>query len=150
MLCMQLGGDIGEQKSGRFGSPLNLPTLADCLEKAALDPRIKGVYFKVPALSRPPPSVALPRAWLLRGAASACTGSVAYCVGRPAGANAELLMQLVVLALCAQMHAAVLAGTCACRRVCWYRNVGAGMRANTYMCVQACKLVHTCACRGAC
>ena len=64
MCCMQLGGDIGEQKSGRFGSPLNLPTLADCLEKAAVDPRIKGVYFKVRALSppRPPFSVALPRA----------------------------------------------------------------------------------------
>lgn len=50
MLVIEIGGDIGEQQSGRFGSPLNLPTLADALVKAAVDPRVEGIYFKISPL----------------------------------------------------------------------------------------------------
>lgn len=46
-LSMQLGGAINDQKGGRFSPPTNIPTLCEALQKAALDPRIEGVYFKV-------------------------------------------------------------------------------------------------------
>ena len=38
---------INEQRGGRFASPSNIPTICEALHKAALDPRIDGIYFKV-------------------------------------------------------------------------------------------------------
>jgi hypothetical protein len=39
---------INEQRGGRFASPANIPTICEALHKAALDPRVDGIYFKVP------------------------------------------------------------------------------------------------------
>jgi len=50
ILVIELGGEISEKKAWRYGSPMNLPTLTECLEKAALDPRVAGIYFKVSPL----------------------------------------------------------------------------------------------------
>lgn len=38
---------INEQRGGRFSSPANIPTICEALHKAALDPRVDGIYFKV-------------------------------------------------------------------------------------------------------
>lgn len=38
---------INEQRGGRFASPSNIPTICEALHKAALDPRVDGIYFKV-------------------------------------------------------------------------------------------------------
>lgn len=46
-LLLQLGGAINEQKGGRFSPPTNLPTICEALRKAAVDPRVDGIYFKV-------------------------------------------------------------------------------------------------------
>lgn len=44
---LQLGGDISEERKGRFASPSSLPQICGALEKAAYDPRVCGVYIKV-------------------------------------------------------------------------------------------------------
>lgn len=48
---MQLDGAISEQQAGRFAPPLSIPQISEALVKAAYDPRIKGVYFKIGPLS---------------------------------------------------------------------------------------------------
>lgn len=49
--CLQLDGDIAEQKGGRFAPPLSIPQLKEALEKAAYDPRIRGIHLKIGAVS---------------------------------------------------------------------------------------------------
>ena len=44
---VQLGGDISEEKKGRFASADSLPQICGALEKAAYDPRVCGIYIKV-------------------------------------------------------------------------------------------------------
>ena len=48
---LQLDGDIAEQKGGRFAPPLSIPQLKEALEKAAYDPRIRGIHLKIGAVS---------------------------------------------------------------------------------------------------
>ena len=50
---------INEQRGGRFASPSNIPTICEALHKAALDPRVDGIYFKVGhrPLNHPPISL---------------------------------------------------------------------------------------------
>ena len=48
---LQLDGDIAEQKGGRFSSPLSVPQLKEALEKAAYDPRIRGIHLKIGSVS---------------------------------------------------------------------------------------------------
>lgn len=51
VLVIELGGDISEEKQGRFSSPNSLPQICGALEKAAHDPRICGVYLKLSPLA---------------------------------------------------------------------------------------------------
>lgn len=48
---VQLNGDIPEQKGGRFAPPLSVPQLKEALEKAAYDPRIRGIHLKIGSVS---------------------------------------------------------------------------------------------------
>lgn len=50
-LSVQLNGDIPEQKGGRFAPPLSVPQLKEALEKAAYDPRIRGIHLKIGSVS---------------------------------------------------------------------------------------------------
>jgi protease-4 len=50
-LALKLGGAIPEEPQGRFSSTLSLPSICDCLTKAAYDPRIAGVVVKIDPLS---------------------------------------------------------------------------------------------------
>ncbi|KAG1677042.1 hypothetical protein FOA52_001212 [Chlamydomonas sp. UWO 241] len=47
VLVMKLEGDISDQMRGRFDSGLSVPQICAALQKAALDPRIKGVAIEV-------------------------------------------------------------------------------------------------------
>lgn len=49
-LVIELGGAINELKGGRFSPPTSLPDLCEALQKAAVDPRIEGVLFKLAPL----------------------------------------------------------------------------------------------------
>ena len=51
VLTLKLGGAIAEQPQGRFSSSPSLPQLCECLRKAALDPRVKGLVVKVDPLA---------------------------------------------------------------------------------------------------
>lgn len=51
VLTLKLSGAIAEQPQGRFSPTQSLPALCECLRKAALDPRIKGVVVKVDPLA---------------------------------------------------------------------------------------------------
>lgn len=48
--CAQLSGDLPEKLLGRFSSGLSLPVLCASLRKAALDPRVVGVCFRIEPL----------------------------------------------------------------------------------------------------
>ena len=50
-ISLQLNGDIPEQKGGRFAPPLSIPQLKEALEKAAYDPRIRGIHLKIGSVS---------------------------------------------------------------------------------------------------
>lgn len=50
-IALQLNGDIPEQKGGRFSPPLSIPQLKEALEKAAYDPRIRGIHLKIGSVS---------------------------------------------------------------------------------------------------
>lgn len=50
VLTLKLGGSIAEQPQGRFSPTPSLPQLCECLRKAALDPRVKGLVVKVEPL----------------------------------------------------------------------------------------------------
>ena len=49
--ALQLDGDIAEQKGGRFSSPQSIPQLKEALEKAAYDPRVRGIHLKIGTVS---------------------------------------------------------------------------------------------------
>ncbi|KAL3146137.1 hypothetical protein ABBQ38_015479 [Trebouxia sp. C0009 RCD-2024] len=51
VLVIELNGDIPEQKGGRFAPPLSVPQLKEALEKAAYDPRIRGIHLKIGSVS---------------------------------------------------------------------------------------------------
>lgn len=44
VLVFKLDGQISDQSRGRFDNGLSLPAICSALEKAVLDPRIKGKY----------------------------------------------------------------------------------------------------------
>ena len=51
MKCLQIDGDVAEQKGGRFAPPLSVPSMKEALMKAAYDPRIRGIHLKVGSVS---------------------------------------------------------------------------------------------------
>ncbi|KAL4444953.1 hypothetical protein ABPG77_004003 [Micractinium sp. CCAP 211/92] len=51
VLTLKLSGEIAEQPQGRFSKTISLPALCECLQKAALDPRVVGVCVKVEPLA---------------------------------------------------------------------------------------------------
>ena len=60
----RVAGGLPEKVQGRFAPGTSLPVLCSCLRKAALDPRISGIYLKLSPLqmgwgklqaSAPPP-----------------------------------------------------------------------------------------------
>lgn len=51
VLVIKLEGSIAEQPQPRFSSSLALPTICDCLLKAAYDPRVTGVVVKIDPLA---------------------------------------------------------------------------------------------------
>ena len=51
MPCLQIDGDVAEQKGGRFAPPLSVPSMKEALMKAAYDPRIRGIHLKVGSVS---------------------------------------------------------------------------------------------------
>jgi hypothetical protein len=46
-LLPQVGGEISEQRQGRFAPPSSVPQICSSLYKAAYDPRVKGILLKV-------------------------------------------------------------------------------------------------------
>lgn len=50
-LVFKLGGAIPEEPQSRFSQVTSLPAICECLRKAAHDPRINGVVFKIDPLS---------------------------------------------------------------------------------------------------
>lgn len=49
-LPTQLGGGLPEKPQGRLSPSTSLPAVCGCLRKAALDPRVAGVYLKISPL----------------------------------------------------------------------------------------------------
>ena len=47
----QMEGDISDQARGRFDSGLSIPQICQSLQKAALDPRIKGIAIEIGPLA---------------------------------------------------------------------------------------------------
>ena len=47
---MNLGGAIAEAKQGGFGGGLSVADLTEAFQKAALDPRIVGIYINISPL----------------------------------------------------------------------------------------------------
>lgn len=51
VLVIELGGSLPEKVQGRFSPGTSLPVVCACLRKAALDPRINGIYIKISPLA---------------------------------------------------------------------------------------------------
>eukprot|EP00879_Flechtneria_rotunda_P016300 GHRR01017055.1.p1 GENE.GHRR01017055.1~~GHRR01017055.1.p1 ORF type:complete len:674 (+),score=260.41 GHRR01017055.1:690-2711(+) len=51
VLTFKLEGDINDQLQGRFSPGFSLPQICDALEKAAVDPRIKGIAVELSPLA---------------------------------------------------------------------------------------------------
>lgn len=49
--CPQLEGDISDLTRGRFDKGLSVPQLCAALQKAALDPRVKGLCVEIGPLA---------------------------------------------------------------------------------------------------
>ncbi|EIE22855.1 protease IV with duplicated peptidase family U7 domain-containing protein [Coccomyxa subellipsoidea C-169] len=51
VLVIELGGGITEKRQGRFAGANSMPQITGALKKAAYDPRVSGVLFKISPLS---------------------------------------------------------------------------------------------------
>lgn len=51
VLVFKLEGEVSDQSRGRFDKGLSLPSICSALEKAALDPRVKGIAVEIGPLS---------------------------------------------------------------------------------------------------
>eukprot|EP00884_Botryococcus_braunii_P012891 jgi/Botrbrau1/21602/Bobra.43_1s0010.2 len=51
VLILELGGDIPEKRTGRFGDGKSIAQITSSLQKAALDYRIEGIFLKISPLS---------------------------------------------------------------------------------------------------
>lgn len=51
MLAFKLEGEISDKLQGRFSPGFSMPQILDSLEKAAVDPRIKGIAVEISPLA---------------------------------------------------------------------------------------------------
>jgi hypothetical protein len=100
VLAFKLEGEIADQLQGRFAPGFSMPQIADALEKAALDPRVKGIAVEIAPLAvrllRWARAVRCVIAARLRGC-----GSVCVCV-------------CVCMCVCVRVRACVCVCVCVC------------------------------------